>query len=93
MSFPTGQRRADARCSRLTPTLPAAGLIVDALGYSLAGAPRPPISLLIRAANISGISILALDIPSGLDGDRGTPQDPCIAATSALTLALPKAGG
>lgn len=73
--------------------LPAADLIVDALiGYSLTGAPRPPISSLIRVANRSGIPILALDIPSGLDGDRGTPYDPCILATSTLTLALPKVG-
>ncbi len=56
--------------------LPAADLIVDALiGYSLAGAPRPPISSLIRVADSSGMPILTLDIPSGLDGDRGTPYD------------------
>lgn len=73
--------------------LPPAELILDALiGYSLAGAPRPPISSLIRAANSSGTPILALDIPSGMDADSGTPYDPCIAATSTLTLALPKAG-
>lgn len=73
--------------------LPPAELILDALiGYSLDGAPRPPISSLIRAANSSGTPILALDIPSGMDADRGTPYDPCIAATSTLTLALPKVG-
>ncbi len=43
-------------------------------------------------ANNSGVPILALDIPSGLDGDRATPYDPCITATSALTLAVPKVG-
>jgi hypothetical protein len=59
---------------------------------ALQGAPRPPISSLIRVANNSGVPILALDIPSGLDGDRGTPHDPCITATSALTLALPNIG-
>ncbi len=56
------------------------------------GAPRPPISSLIRVANNSGVPILALDIPSGLDGDRATSYDPCITATSALTVALPKVG-
>ncbi len=33
--------------------------------------------------------------PAGKDTevlDRGTPYDPCIVATSALTLALPKVG-
>lgn len=73
--------------------LPVADVLVDALiGYSLSGAPRPPVSVLIRAANAAPAPVLALDIPSGLDGDRGTPYDPCIAATSTLTLALPKAG-
>lgn len=77
---------ADAR-------LPHADLFVDALiGYSLSGAPRSPVSSLIRAANAAGAPILALDVPSGLDADRGTPYDPCIAATSTLMLALPKAG-
>jgi hypothetical protein len=59
---------------------------------ALQGAPRPPISSLIRVTNNSGVPILALDIPSGLDGDRATPYDPCITATSALTLAQPKIG-
>jgi NAD(P)H-hydrate epimerase len=73
--------------------LPPADLLVDALvGYSLTGAPRSPISGLIGAANAAGVPILALDIPSGLDGDRGVRQDPCISAASTLTLALPKIG-
>lgn len=73
--------------------LPHADLLVDALiGYSLSGAPRSPVSSLIRAANAAGAPILALDVPSGLNGNRGTPYDPCITAASTLTLALPKAG-
>jgi NAD(P)H-hydrate epimerase len=73
--------------------LPPADLIIDALiGYSLTGAPRSPISGLIDAANTAGVPILALDIPSGLDSDRGVRQDPCISAASTLTLALPKIG-
>jgi NAD(P)H-hydrate epimerase len=73
--------------------LPTADLLVDALiGYSLTGAPRPPASSLIRAANAADTPILALDIPSGLDGDRGVPYEPCIVATATLTLALPKTG-
>lgn len=73
--------------------LPPADLLIDALiGYSLTGAPREPISGLIDAANAAGVPILALDIPSGLDGDRGVRHDSCISATSTLTLALPKVG-
>jgi NAD(P)H-hydrate epimerase len=73
--------------------LPSADLILDALiGYSLRGAPREPIASLIRAANAAGPPVLALDIPSGLDGDAGTAADPTIQAAATLTLALPKAG-
>jgi NAD(P)H-hydrate epimerase len=38
------------------------------------------------------VSILALDLPSGLDPDRGVPHDPTIRATRTLALALPKVG-
>ena len=74
-------------------SLRSADLILDALiGYSLRGAPREPIASLIRAANAAGPRLLALDIPSGLDGDTGAAADPTIRATATLTLALPKAG-
>ena len=70
-----------------------ADAILDALiGYSLQGPPREPIASLIRAANSSGAPVIALDVPSGLDGDSGQAFDPAIAAATTLTLALPKAG-
>jgi len=81
------------RVNELRPLLQRANLVVDTLiGYSLHGAPREPIASFIRAANISDATILALDIPSGLDGDSGVPYDPCIRADATLTLAWPKAG-
>jgi NAD(P)H-hydrate epimerase len=68
-------------------------LVIDALiGYSLRGAPVGPVAALIRAANVAGRPILALDLPSGLDGDTGNVSDPTIRATETLTLALPKRG-
>ena len=70
-----------------------ADLVIDALiGYSLRGAPAGPLAVLIRAANASRRRLLALDLPSGLDGDSGEPSDPTIRATETLTLALPKRG-
>ena len=70
-----------------------ADVVLDALlGYSLVGPPREPEASLIRTANASGIQILALDLPSGLDPDRGVPGDPTIYATRTLALALPKVG-
>jgi NAD(P)H-hydrate epimerase len=76
-----------------TSALGSADLILDALiGYSLRGAPREPIASLIRAANTAGPPVLALDIPSGLDGDSGEASEPTIRAAATLTLALPKVG-
>ncbi|MEO6796849.1 MAG: NAD(P)H-hydrate epimerase [Candidatus Dormibacter sp.] len=73
--------------------LAQADLVIDALiGYSLRGAPAGPVLSLIRTANASGRRVLALDLPSGLDGDSGEPSDPTIRATETLTLALPKRG-
>lgn len=77
----------------LEPYLPPSDIVLDALiGYSLQGAPRGMAARLITTANSQDQPILSLDIPSGLDGDNGTPFDPCIQATSTLTLALPKRG-
>lgn len=68
-------------------------LVIDALiGYSLRGGPAEPLASLIRLANASGLPLLALDLPSGLDGDSGKPSDPTIRARETLTLALPKHG-
>ena len=70
-----------------------ADAVLDALiGYSLQGPPREPVASLIRAANRASAPVIALDIPSGLNGDSGRAFDPAIAAATTLTLALPKAG-
>ncbi len=70
-----------------------ADLILDALvGYGLCGAPTGATADLIRAANASGVRIIALDAPSGLDTTTGKVSDPCIRADATLTLALPKVG-
>jgi NAD(P)H-hydrate epimerase len=77
----------------ISELLIGADLIIDALiGYSLRGAPAGAVAALIRAANDSGRPMLALDLPSGLDGDSGEASDPTIRATQTLTLALPKRG-
>ncbi len=47
---------------------------------------------MIRFAGMHDTPIIALDLPSGLDPDRGMPYDPTITATRTLALALPKAG-
>ena len=81
------------RTDEAASLLHEADVVLDALlGYSLEGPPREPEAGLIRTANSDAVPILALDLPSGLDPDTGTPHDPTIRATRTLTLALPKVG-
>ncbi len=68
-------------------------LLLDALlGYNSKGNPREPVAGLIRKANASGVPVLAVDLPSGLDPTTGEPGDPCVVAKATVTLALPKSG-
>lgn len=68
-------------------------LIIDALlGYSIDGQPRQSTKELIEQANQSKKPILAVDIPSGLDGTSGKAYQACIKASMTLTLGLPKIG-
>ncbi len=74
-------------------SLLGADLIVDAvIGYGLVGDPRPEVATVIERVNASGVPVLSLDAPSGLDTSLGAPGKPCIHARSTLTLALPKTG-
>jgi len=68
-------------------------LVIDALlGYNLKGTPKSPYFNLINLANNSSKPILAIDMPSGLDGNTGQPHAPTIKARATITLALPKVG-
>ncbi len=73
--------------------LPDADLVVDALiGYSLRCAPSGTAAALVRAANQHGASILALDVPTGVDSTTGEVAGDAVRADATLTLALPKEG-
>lgn len=84
-------------------------LIVDALlGTDLHGAPRPPMDAWIRAVNLSGSPVVAVDIPSGVDANTGAvygqegalisldardvPKEAAICADMTVTMAYPKRG-
>ena len=47
---------------------------------------------LIERVNDSGARILAVDVPSGLNGDTGEPQGAAIRASETLTVGAPKVG-
>ena len=67
-------------------------LVVGLIGYGLEGPPRDRMAAMIVDANKSGRPILAVDLPSGMNATTGQAYDPCIKATSTITLALPKTG-
>lgn len=83
-------------CVPATPQLIAtspATLIIDAIfGTGLAQPPRPPFAELAEAVNQSGRAVLAIDLPSGLDCDIGTPLQTCIRATRTVSFVAQKAG-
>lgn len=68
-------------------------LVIDAiLGTGLRRAPREPQSSGIRALNDSGIPILSVDVPSGLDATTGDAFDPTVQAALTCTLTAMKRG-
>jgi NAD(P)H-hydrate epimerase len=70
-----------------------AAVIIDALlGIGLRGSVREPTASLIDRMNRSGTPIVAVDIPSGLDGDTGQPQGQAVRAACTVTFGLPKHG-
>lgn len=71
----------------------AAHVVVDALlGTGARGAPRGVVADLIRVANEASATRVAIDLPSGLDGDSGVAGDPCFRADATIALVAPKAG-
>lgn len=69
------------------------GIILDGLfGTGFKGEVRAPYATLIEAANQSGLPILAIDVPSGLNGSTGQIEGSVIHATETFFLGLPKTG-
>ncbi len=79
------------------PKIPGSGLIVDALlGTGIKGGVTGDLAAYISAmnntANLSGMPVVAVDVPSGLDADTGKVEGACVKATLTVTFALPKFG-
>ena len=68
-------------------------LIVDGLfGIGLARPLAAEYAALVDRANVSGKPMLALDVPSGLDADRGVAIGSAIRATATATFIALKPG-
>lgn len=68
-------------------------LVVDCLfGIGLDRPPTGKAAEWIQWMNESGLPVLAVDLPSGLDAETGEAYSPCVKAVKTLTFARPKKG-
>jgi NAD(P)H-hydrate epimerase len=73
--------------------LGAGELVVDALlGTGLSSAVRAETAEIIEAINAAGRPVFALDVPSGLDSDRGLPLGSAVRATGTVSFVGLKTG-
>jgi NAD(P)H-hydrate epimerase len=83
----------DAGWPPVEAALRECGAIIDALlGIGARGAVREPMASLIERMNRSGKPIVAVDLPSGLDGDTGRVQGIAVRARATVALGLAKQG-
>jgi len=74
-------------------SLSKADLLIDAIfGVGLSGEVGEPYRGSIDLMNQSKVSILAIDVPSGLDATSGKILGVCVAAKKTITFVLPKTG-
>lgn len=74
-------------------TFARADILVDGmLGTGASGAPRGRVRDWIERMNDAGSTIIALDMPSGVDASSGAVPDIAIRATATVTFGWPKLG-
>ena len=84
---------SDSLCRDVEEAIGHSGLLVDALlGTGLQGELKGQMSLLISCINSHNRPIVAVDIPSGLDCDTGTPLPVSIEAAATVTFVALKKG-
>lgn len=85
--------RTDGGLAAVRASAGDSDVIVDALlGTGARGAPRGVTAEFIRIANGAAGRRVAVDIPSGLDGDSGLVGDPCMRADVTVTFVAEKIG-
>ncbi len=73
--------------------IPATDLIIDALfGAGLCRDLEGMARALVQAVNCSGAPVLAVDVPSGIDGDSGAVRGLAVEATETVTFVALKPG-
>ncbi|HEX2258073.1 MAG TPA: NAD(P)H-hydrate epimerase, partial [Afifellaceae bacterium] len=91
---PLAAGRYDGSLERLTPaTRPQADLVVDALfGAGLARKLEGEAAACVGAVNAAGVPVLAVDLPSGIDGATGAVRGAAICAAETVTFFRLKPG-
>lgn len=86
----------EAALARVSRGEAPAGIVIDALlGTGSRGAPEGGVANAVRAINAArtrGSTVVALDIPTGLDATSGATADPCVAADLTVTFGTVKRG-
>ncbi len=93
MGIPIKEITSPAFMEPLEKELKKADVVVDALmGTGAKGAPRGLMKKVIDLINKYSKSTVAVDIPTGVDADKGTVQGKAIKAEYTVCLAYPKRG-
>jgi NAD(P)H-hydrate epimerase len=68
-------------------------IVIDAIfGTGLSAPVTGPTAAVIALMNACGLPVFAIDVPSGLDADRGVPLGVAVQAEATATFGFPKTG-
>ncbi len=88
-----GGEVAAADAAALQREMPGCDLVIDAIfGVGFKGKAEGDFGTAIEAVNDSGVPVLAVDVPSGVEADSGEVQGPAVDAHRTVTFAWPKTG-
>ncbi len=90
---PVVEIKEEKDLEKLREDLSQVDLVIDALlGTGTKGEVRGISKAIIELLNESGKPVISVDIPSGLEGNKGKPLGVCIRAVRTVTMGLPKRG-
>jgi len=90
---PVDEAAGEAEWSGVLPALGRDGILLDALlGTGVRGGLSGFLARVVDDANGSGATVIAVDLPSGIDADTGAATGPAILAHRTFTLCRPKVG-